>query len=541
MEASGGKEEPVAVRGGAENWPFGDAKVNHDARCVASTHRRDVTRVRTSICLTLPPRGVAFGAMPTRMLLLVLHYDGTNFSGWQRQPDRRTVQGELETALSRLCAGPVAGARLRSNGCRRPCAGSGGRGARTREVGSACDATRAERAPPGRSLGGRRACDARRLSRAIQRDGTSVQLLRGHGRRGGLSLPTPHGVGRAATARRRRARTRLRRPSSASTASAASPSAGTAPADDDHRCTVRRAEWRTRPGGLVFEIEANRFLHHMVRFLVGTMIDVALGRRPVADIDDAAPRRATTPTCPLPRRRTRSSSTGCAIRATSISPRHEDLPGHRQHRRRRVGRRARHARRRAHLARPPGRRRGRRDAHHLPSCAASSMVRSSRRSTPWTRPKRIATARSSRSSPTRSSSSLPLVEETLGAMRRLQADGVRVSATPGVQHARRRCSPRAPARRVSSSAVDRLDAAGHDGVTTIAELRAAFDASDAECDVIALNAIVAGAVRRMRRRRRRCRRRSRGPCRALLVHPLTDRGIDEFLGDVTRLRRAWPS
>ena len=60
------------------------------------------------ICLTLPLAGVAFGAMPTRMLLLVLHYDGTNFSGWQRQPDRRTVQGELETALSRLCAGPVA-------------------------------------------------------------------------------------------------------------------------------------------------------------------------------------------------------------------------------------------------------------------------------------------------------------------------------------------------------------------------------------------------------------------------------------------------
>jgi hypothetical protein len=29
VEASGGKEEPVAVRGGAENWPFCDGKVNH--------------------------------------------------------------------------------------------------------------------------------------------------------------------------------------------------------------------------------------------------------------------------------------------------------------------------------------------------------------------------------------------------------------------------------------------------------------------------------------------------------------------------------
>jgi tRNA pseudouridine38-40 synthase len=35
----------------------------------------------------------------------------------------------------------------------------------------------------------------------------------------------------------------------------------------------------------VFEIEANRFLHHMVRFLVGTMIDAALGRRPPHDVD----------------------------------------------------------------------------------------------------------------------------------------------------------------------------------------------------------------------------------------------------------------
>ena len=35
----------------------------------------------------------------------------------------------------------------------------------------------------------------------------------------------------------------------------------------------------------MFEIEANRFLHHMVRFLVGTMADIAGGRRPPADFD----------------------------------------------------------------------------------------------------------------------------------------------------------------------------------------------------------------------------------------------------------------
>jgi tRNA pseudouridine38-40 synthase len=39
------------------------------------------------------------------------------------------------------------------------------------------------------------------------------------------------------------------------------------------------AEWRRSGARLDFTIEANRFLHHMVRFLVGTMMDIAAGRR----------------------------------------------------------------------------------------------------------------------------------------------------------------------------------------------------------------------------------------------------------------------
>ncbi len=35
-------------------------------------------------------------------ILLKIAYDGSGFHGWQRQPDKRTVQGHLETVLSRL-------------------------------------------------------------------------------------------------------------------------------------------------------------------------------------------------------------------------------------------------------------------------------------------------------------------------------------------------------------------------------------------------------------------------------------------------------
>jgi tRNA pseudouridine38-40 synthase len=46
-------------------------------------------------------------AGPERRLRLVVAYDGGPFSGFARQRDRRTVQGELEAALTRLAKRPV--------------------------------------------------------------------------------------------------------------------------------------------------------------------------------------------------------------------------------------------------------------------------------------------------------------------------------------------------------------------------------------------------------------------------------------------------
>ena len=40
-------------------------------------------------------------------VLLTIEYDGTRFSGWQRQPEARTVQGVIEQVLSDLAGEPV--------------------------------------------------------------------------------------------------------------------------------------------------------------------------------------------------------------------------------------------------------------------------------------------------------------------------------------------------------------------------------------------------------------------------------------------------
>ncbi len=65
------------------------------------------------------------------------------------------------------------------------------------------------------------------------------------------------------------------------------------------RCTVRSACWAPwAPLGHVFTITADRYLHHMVRYLVGTMVDIARGRRPIADMSALLEGEAESETSP---------------------------------------------------------------------------------------------------------------------------------------------------------------------------------------------------------------------------------------------------
>jgi tRNA pseudouridine38-40 synthase len=64
---------------------------------------------------------------------------------------------------------------------------------------------------------------------------------------------------------------------------------------------VFRAEWRLAGDVLEFWIEANTFLRHMNRVLVGTMLEVAGGRRELEDFErllEGSPRAHAGPTAP---------------------------------------------------------------------------------------------------------------------------------------------------------------------------------------------------------------------------------------------------
>jgi len=216
------------------------------------------------------------------MVQLVLHYDGAGFSGWQRQPATRTVQGVLESALERLCNAPVSAlgagrtdagvhARGQAVGVRVPLKWEAAELRRALNAVLPADLWIASAVEMSDAFHARYSATGRRYSYHVGTDREAMSPFR---RRWEWALEEP--LARDALAHCAHLLLGTHR-------FLAFAIQGTAPSEDDHRCTVAEAAWIERPLGLVFEIEANRFLHHMVRFLVSTMIEIARGRRPVSD------------------------------------------------------------------------------------------------------------------------------------------------------------------------------------------------------------------------------------------------------------------
>jgi tRNA pseudouridine38-40 synthase len=224
-------------------------------------------------------------AMESRTLQLVLQYDGTRFAGWQRQTDERTVQGVVEEALEKLCGRHVA------------VLGAGRTDAGVHALGQAAGVRVPERWT---------AAEMRRALNAVLPGDVWIAASYSmkpdfHARFSAVSRAYRYLVGTDDEAespfRRDRElgyRKQLDRQLLHESAHLILGDncfrgfavKGTAPDSDNHRCNVFEATWLEREGGLAFFVRANRFLHHMVRFLVGTMLDVASGRRPLSDISE---------------------------------------------------------------------------------------------------------------------------------------------------------------------------------------------------------------------------------------------------------------
>ena len=195
---------------------------------------------------------------------LVLEYDGSEFAGWARQPRRRSVQGVVEEALTTVLRRPVeltvAGRTDRGVHARGQVASHPGSPAPLRNLNallpSDVAALRSEEAPEG--------FDARRDARS--RTYRYRVLAR--------SAPSPF--------EERRALWWSRPLDRAALDECAAALVGThdftafTPSDSDHvrfERDVLRAEWLEEPGDvLAFWIEADTFMRHMVRVLVGTML-----------------------------------------------------------------------------------------------------------------------------------------------------------------------------------------------------------------------------------------------------------------------------
>jgi len=211
---------------------------------------------------------------------LVLGYDGTDFRGWQRQPDGRTVQGVIEEALRK-----ITGKRIVVHGAGRTDSGvhALGQVASFRGAFKLTDKVllRAlnavlpedirifslEEAPP--DFHARRSARSKLYRYRIVHAPQPSPL----DRRFVLHWPYPLKLGKMREAAGLFVRT-------------ADFTAFSSNRDRSPVRTVTRSELRKSGDEIVYTIEAPGFLRYMVRTIVGTLIEVGRGRMTPGQVED---------------------------------------------------------------------------------------------------------------------------------------------------------------------------------------------------------------------------------------------------------------
>ena len=232
-----------------------------------------------------------------RTFLATIQYDGTDFVGWQRQREGRTVQAEVEAVLERLAGHPV----------RVHAAGRTDTGVHALGMGvSFALPDRWTPDPLQRSMNALGPRDCFVVSVREVRSGFHARMSATERRyqyligtdplaRSPFRRPFEWSLGVPLDlARLQAAATRIRGThdfKSFSVKSSKRPHT---------RCEIRDACWAERPDGhgVRFDVRADRFLHHMVRMLVGTMVEVARERRPLDEVDQLLARSAEVVTSP---------------------------------------------------------------------------------------------------------------------------------------------------------------------------------------------------------------------------------------------------
>jgi len=224
-----------------------------------------------------------------------LEYDGTDFHGWQRQPGLRTVQGTLEDVLEQVLRD-----RVTVNGAGRTDAGVHATGQvcsfaaetpRTpREIGGALASLlpediqvhRVDEADPG--FHARFSATGRRYVYYIRTEPSAIWRRYAHVVSFALDLDAMRGAA---------ARLRGERDFASFT-----PIRST---DVPTVCDLREISIDQRDEVIAVTLRADHFLHHMVRVIVGTLLEIGRGRMTPEHIDTIVckkDRTAAGPTVP---------------------------------------------------------------------------------------------------------------------------------------------------------------------------------------------------------------------------------------------------